>query len=328
MIYLDHAASCPLTAAARQAFLEVPYGNPNSNHPIGYQVLSYLIKAKEIIAECIGCKTNEVYFTSGATEACAWAIKIMENLCSNISYKNDEHNAVLLPCKNQNCHGTKQGITRMLVNNVLGTIYPIPKKTNNNIIFCDGTAAIGHISFNFTESNIDMLAFGGHKFGAPLGIGCLIIKEGIEITPLLMSEHGARGGTPAPALAYSMAIALKESIKNLDQNNQYYLQLKSKILNNIECNNNSAITGNYAPYNLNISFKNTPGYLLVETLNNYDICVTTGSACSDITAAPIDIFLTNGLSSELAKTSIRITLGEENTFEEIQIFIDIIQENI
>lgn len=326
MIYLDHAASSPLTIKARNAFLEVPYGNPNSNHPIGNQALSYIIKARKIIAKNIGCKTNEIYFTSGATEACAWAIKIMENLCSNIEYKNDEHNAVLLPCKNQKCSGTKQGITRMLVNNVLGTIYPIPIKTNDNIIFCDGTAAIGHIPFNFAESNIDMLAFGGHKFGAPLGIGCLIIKEGIEIIPLLLSDHGVRGGTPAPALIYSMAIALEEAIQNLKKNNQYYILLREKILNEITCHNNSAATGDYAPYNLNISFKDIPGYLLVETLNNYDICVTTGSACSDITAAPIDIFLTNKLTSELAKTSIRITFGEENTFEEILQVINILKQ--
>lgn len=328
MIYLDHAATCPLSEAAKKAFLEVPFGNPNSEHMIGYKAFDYLIRAKVIIAEQLNCRPNEVYFTSGATEACNWAIKIMENLCVEIYYHNYEHSAVLLPCKQQKCKGKKIGIAQMLANNVLGTVYALPAKTQDNIIFCDGTAAIGHMRFNFSESGIDMLAFGGHKFGAPIGIGCLIIREGIDITPVFPSEHGVRGGTPAPALAYSMARALEYENAHIEENNKKYKIFREYFLNNLNCHDNSASAGKYLPYNLNISFEGIPGYLMVNELNDNNICVTTGSACGDITASPIDVFLENGLTSELAKTSIRITFGHENTVDEIKEVIDIMKKSL
>lgn len=329
MPYFDYAASAPRTPAAMEALLDCPlYGNPNSHHLAGAEMAGILNKAKKIIAQEINCLPEEVHFTPSATEACHWALSIMSSYCHEINYHRYEHAAVLeyadnLKNGNLNPDGEYIGFAQMLVNNVLGCIYEMPEKTENNLILCDATAAMGHMKVDFKELNIDYLAFGGHKFGALIGVGALIVRKGAPFRELNF-------GTPAPELAYSMAMALQYANQKEEELENYLGNLKKLLIDSLQETPgfHLNVVEGYGCLNttINISFDKIKGDVLAETLSNENCYVSTGSACSDFSSAPYDIFVENGLTREAAKNSIRITFGIGTTLEDIEYLSDKIRK--
>ena len=362
MIYLDNNATTKPIPEAIQAFLEVPFANPHQTYKLGLEAEKYLEKSKEIIAKCMNCDPEEVYFTGSATEACNWAIQILREKKCNLIYKEYEHSAVMKSIyafeeKYENIPKERNGYIQMLVQNIYGEIFTVPQRENeNDLIFMDATAAAGHMPINFKAMGIDLLAFGAHKFNGIRGAGCLIIRK--ELTPIRSIIWGGdvTGGTPAPALAWAMASALKWNCDHMLEHSQYIIELRDymidELLNINHCAGLNGPRDNRASNNINVAFSFIDGKKIMERLaDEYNICISTGSACSaddyisksggicvrQLNAEKnrkkrvpevITIFEAGGLNSDYATNSIRITLGFENTKEECQETIERIQEII
>lgn len=251
----------------------------------------------------------------------------------------------------------RNGYVQMLVQNIYGEIFKVPKRKNeNDIIFMDATAAAGHIPIDFKAMNIDLLAFGAHKFNGLRGAGCLIIKKSITPVPSLIWGGDVTGGTPVPALAYAMAIALKWNCDHMKEHTGHIIELRNYMINELLQINGAQLNGPdnrfddlRAPNNINMSFPFITGKEIMDEMSKYDICISTGSACSaddyiaksggicvrDIISQRNNkprepevktIFRAAGLNPENALNAVRITLGWENTKEECQKTISILKD--
>ena len=208
---------------------------------------------------------------------------------------------------------------------------------------------------NFKQMGIDLMAFGAHKFNGIRGAGCLIINSKIKPVRSLIWGGDVTGGTPAPALAYAMATALKWNCDHMIEHNEQMLELRDYMINELSNVNhfvhlNGPIV-NRASNNINVAFEFIQGKAIMDYLTDYNICISTGSACSaddyigksggicvrELMARKnkkqykpevINIFEAGGLDPEYALNSIRITLGFENTLEECQQTISCINNAI
>ena len=199
MIYFDNAATTPVLPCAWDAMKAAPEGNPSSIHAAGREAKAALEKARAIIARCLNCAPCEVYFTSGATESCNWMVKCLRIETDGIIYNGTVHHAVsggIHAYSSPNAPRGKPSAVLSLVNNETGQISDVAafcRKNSPLRIAVDATAAVGHCSIDFHALGADYMAFGGHKFGAPKGIGALIVREGCPITPLLYGGAQERG---------------------------------------------------------------------------------------------------------------------------------------
>lgn len=355
MIYLDNNATTRVCKPALQAFLHTPFGNPHSTHIIGTTVNNSIEEAKKTIAQCINCEPEEVFFVSSATEACNWAIQILLDKKCKLIYHKYEHSAVIKPILAHTLPTETEcnGYVQMLVNNVYGEIYDIPIRENeNDIIFCDGTAGIGHIKFNFKESGIDLLAFGAHKFNGIKGCGCLIIKERLFPVRSLIWGGDITGGTPMPELINACAAALKFNIELQEEHYQKNAKLQQFMWNEIKDMqdvylNGPVIGDNRSSNNLNIGIKDLEGKLIQQAMSEKNICISTGSACSSdsfveqqhgLCPRPksadgyrepelITIFKAGNIGHP-AEESIRITTDWMNTEDECATFIKELKDYI
>lgn len=356
MIYLDNNATTKPFPEAIKIFEESSFANPHSTHSAGLLADKELQSAKESIAKDIDCELDEIYFVGSPTEACNWAVQILRDKECKIKYHNYEHSAVLKPILAfpEVESPKRNGYVQMLVNNIYGEIYNIPiKEHNNDIIFCDGTAAIGHIPFSFKKSGIDMLAFGAHKFNGLRGIACLIIKKDLLPVRSLLWGGDITGGTPCQGLASAMAYALHKNIEYMNENTKKTKEMQDYIIDELTTIPFSRINGpignNRISNNVNISFSYISGSDLQKYLSDYNICVSTGSACDSssfvesrggICVRPlkkdsqrepelVTIFKAGGMDEDDAKNSIRITLDANyNTMEEIKEFVSTLKNII
>lgn len=355
MIYLDNNATTKPFPEAIKIFEESIFANPHSTHPAGVLADKELQAAKESIAKDINCEPDEIYFVGSPTEACNWAIQILRDKECKINYHKYEHSAVLKPILAfpEVENPKRNGYVQMLVNNIYGEIYELPiREHNDDIIFCDGTAAIGHIPFSFKESGIDILAFGAHKINGIRGIACLVIKKDLLPVRSLLWGGDITGGTPCQGLASAMAYALHRNVEHMDENIKKNKEMQDYLINELTTIPFSRINGPVGDKrisnNVNISFSYITGLDLQKYLGDYNICVSTGSACDSssfveskggICVRPsvkgqrepelVTIFKAGGMNEDDAKSSIRITLDANyNIMEEIIEFVSILKNII
>lgn len=271
MIYLDNAATTkilPKVLDAMLPYLTEEYGNPSSVYQLGQNSKSAINHSRTIIANAIGAKPNEVFFTSCGTEADNWAIRG----AAYIGKKSDrmhiisskfEHHAVLhtllalekegfeitlLPINKYgfiNIEDLKSAIrddtclvTIMYANNEIGTIQPIPEIGNickeKNILFhTDAVQAMGSVKINVNEYNIDMLSISAHKLHAPKGVGALYIKTGVSISNFMYGgnqEFNKRAGTENVASIVGFGKAVEHIIENMDSKNKYLYNLRDQLI--------------------------------------------------------------------------------------------------
>ena len=331
MIYLDNAATTPVLPCAWEAMQDAPEGNPSSSHAAGREAKAALEKARATIARCINCDPSEVYFTSGATEACNWAVK---SICSTADFRHRsmiaspfEHHAVTEAVAQYNVHKyTKLDLAQMLVNNETGQIYNIKRfRGTVGLLACDMTAAIGHISVNVEELSPDYAMFGGHKFGAPKGIGALIVRDGCPITPLLhggAQERGERGGTVSVPLACAMAAALAWHTKNMADNAIHIHKVRDQLIFDLaQLGVDHIVNFNdghrrFAEHILSIRFPGVYGAALAAALSENGVMVSTGSACSSGDNAASANLMASGLTEQQALETIRFSFDWYNTTAE------------
>lgn len=333
MIYFDNAATTPVLPCAWEAIQAAPEGNPSSIHAAGREAKAALENARATIARCINCDPSEVYFTSGATEACNWAVK---SICSTADFRHRsmiaspfEHHAVTEAVAQYNVPKyTKLDLAQMLVNNETGQIYNIKRfRGNVGLLACDMTAAIGHISVNVEELSPDYAMFGGHKFGAPKGIGALIVREGCPITPLLhggAQERGERGGTVSVPLVSSMAAALTWRSLHMEENEKAIRGVAQELIISLGCHRvdfdinlpDGKSSKDCAPHILSIRFPGIYGAALAAALSENGVMVSTGSACSSGDNAASANLMASGLTEQEALETIRFSFDWYNTRQE------------
>ncbi len=325
MIYFDNAATTPVLPCAWEAMRNCEFANPSSIHAAGREAKAALEKARATIARFLNCDPGEVYFTSGATESCNWMVKCLRLETDAINYNGTVHHAVseaarsyLVPIAT---HGKPSAILS-LVNNETGQICDVDafcRKKRPHRIGLDATAAVGHLPIDFHALGADYMAFGGHKFGAPKGIGALIVRQGCPITPLLhggAQEHGERGGTVSVPLACAMAEALEWHTAHMEENITHLIYLRDLLLRRLtESGVAYRVNGgkNTAAHILSLTFPGVYGASLAAALSDHGVMVSTGSACSSGENRASENLIASGLTEEEALSTVRFSFDWQNT---------------
>lgn len=351
-IYLDHAATTPICQAAKDVILKHMdvFGNPSSQHEAGAQSRLLIESARERIAKCINADPNYIYFTSGGSEANALA---MNNRRHSASSKFEHHSVVSNWPK---ISITKDGFIKthklnnmlaesweipftvmscMYINNEIGTIQPIKELSTiahryGILLHTDAVQAMPYIHIDVKNLGCDMLSASGHKFGAPKGVGFLYANSKSRLNPIMnggKQEKSIRPGTENILGIVSMAAALEDTVEHMDERNAYIQSLRDTLLDKLLEIDGAQLNGsleNRAPGNINIRFSGVSGARLVSLCSLYGIYISAGSACNEGIAEPSHVLKAIGLNDEDALSSIRITIGHQNTEEEINIAAGII----
>jgi cysteine desulfurase len=304
--------------------------------------------ARERIAKCINAEPDEIYFTSGGSEANSWVTNNYITLSSNF-----EHHSLNAHCKNAYidkkgfvdtqffsniCHPNASYFeleSCMYVNNEIGTMQPIKSIANiahgkNMLFHTDAVQAVGYIPIDVKDLNCDFLSASAHKFGGPKGVGFIYIKNGVKIEPLIhggRQESGLRGGTENVLGIIAMAAALEDAVGHMEERNVHIKSLSNKLLDKLLRIPDSALNGsleNRVPGNINIRFSGVSGARLVTLCSLYGVYISAGSACNEGISTPSHVLKAIGLTDEEALSSIRITIGHENTESEINTAAEII----
>ena len=229
-------------------------------------------------------------------------------------------------------------ISVMFANNEIGTIEPIEKigiiaKQNNIIFHTDAVQAVGNIKIDVEKLGIDLLSMSAHKFYGPKGVGALYVKSGIEFERIQDGGHqerGKRSGTENVAGIVGLAEALKLANNNLESNNKKIISNRNYFISQLkEKNKEIEINGDLEkrlPGNINITFKAKDSLEMLLKLDEYGICASAGSACSTGETAPSHVLTAIGLTPEKAFSTLRFSLGKENTREEIDYVLKILSK--
>lgn len=230
-------------------------------------------------------------------------------------------------------------ISIMFANNEIGTIEPIEQigriaKINNVYFHTDSVQAIGNARINVNELGIDLLSMSAHKFYGPKGVGALYARNGINFERIQDGGHqekGKRSGTENVAGIVGMAEAIKYSYKEFEYNNKKILNLRNYFITKLkQLDNNIKINGDLEkrlPGNINVCFNNIDSEELLLKLDEYGICASAGSACSTGDSKPSHVLTSIGLTNKEASSTLRFTLGKENTKQEIDYTIKVLQNS-
>ena len=224
-------------------------------------------------------------------------------------------------------------VTIMYANNEIGTIQPIAEigavcRENKVTFHTDAVQAVGHLPIDVVKDNIDMLSLSGHKFHGPKGVGALYVRKGVFLSTLIeggAQERNKRAGTEnVPAIA-AMTVALEDAIANMEENNKKILAMRDKMIDGLLQIPYSILNGdreNRLPGNSNICFEGIEGESLLLLLDAHGICASSGSACTSGSLDPSHVLLAIGRPHEIAHGSLRLSITEENTDEEIDYIIE------
>ncbi len=360
MIYADHAATTPLSPAAyaaMQPWLKEEYGNPSTLYSLAREPRKAVASAREIIAKCIGAKPNEVFFTSGGTEADNWALTGVAfhqpDFKGAIISSCFEHHAILHTCDFLKHMGygitllpvDKQGVvstetlekhikdnTRlvsiMFANNEIGSIQPIKELAeithqHGCLFHTDAVQGVGHIPIDVRALGVDMLSASAHKFNGPKGIGFLYIRDGLSIEAFMhggAQERGKRAGTENVAGIIGMAEALREHQEHMAEETEYVKGLAETLLVDLRKTDLDFLVNgseNRIPGSLSLSFRGVDGEALMHRLDFKGSAVSTGSACDSMRTILSHVLRAIAVPDKYAYGTIRITLGMDNTTDQM-----------
>lgn len=343
--------------AAMMPYLTQEFGNPSSLYDFAGQAKSALEKARADIAQCLNAEAGEIFFTSGGTESDNWALRgVAEALGKkgrHILISAIEHHAVLHTgdwLKRQGFevellavdeYGVVQPdalksalrpdtilVSVMLANNEIGTIEPVKELAaiaheQGALFHTDAVQAVGHIPVDVKDLGVDLLSLSGHKFHGPRGVGALYIKKGTAILPLLHGggqERNRRSGTENVAGAVGMAFALNERLAALGEESKRIAALRDELIEHILRLPRARLTGhptNRLPSIASFTFEAIEGESILLQLDARGVCASSGSACSSASLEPSHVLLAIGLPHEVAHGSVRLSLGEDTTQEEV-----------
>lgn len=366
-MFFDHASTTKIFPSSLQQYVEVSencYYNPSALYKKGLEAKNYVEKSRSIIKRCLNASMlDQLIFTSGATEADQLAIlgSIRKN-GGKLLFAEGEHPAIDQEAKDLGQKGykiefiklTKEGvvdivdfkkkctpdvvfISIMHISNETGAINPIAslvqiaKQVNPSIIFhSDGVQAFGKVKVNVQQLGVDLYTISGHKIHGPKGIGALYVKQGITIKPVLLGggqENGKRSGTENVPAIVAFADAATNITKDIEQHYQHVLSLKQYFLDSMK---GYAPFRNHSfgsPYIISCSFIGMKAETLLHSLEQYDIYIGTGSACSSKKTNNRTL-QAMGLSQEEMISSVRISFSFEQTIEEVQYLVEKIKYEV
>lgn len=283
------------------------------------------------------CKDKGRHIITSAIEhhAVLHTCQYLEKQGFEITYVNvDENGIVKLDQLEAAIRSDTILISIMAANNEIGTIQPLKEigalaKKNHILFHTDAVQAYGHIPLNVDELNIDMLSVSGHKFYGPKGIGCLYIRKGVRIGAYIhggAQERSRRAGTLNTPGIVGMGKAAELAAKNLQEKAKKEIKLRDylikRVLDEIPYSRLNGDFVNRLPGNVNFSFRFIEGESLLILLDQQGICASSGSACTSGSLDPSHVLLAIGLPHEIAHGSLRLTLSEENTKEEIDFTVE------
>ncbi len=228
-------------------------------------------------------------------------------------------------------------VTIMTANNEIGTIQPISKigkicRDRGVLFHTDAVQAVGHIPVNVNDMNVDMLSVSAHKFHGPKGIGFLYVKSGIPVKSLIeggAQERGKRAGTENLPAIVGMAAALKDAVENLEKNTKKVTAMRNRLVDGLKGIERSRINGdmdNHLPGTLNMCFEGIEGESLLLLLDMKGICASSGSACTSGSLDPSHVLLAIGVPVEIAHGSLRLSISEYNTMEEMDYIVNTVPQ--
>lgn len=369
-IYLDNAATTRVKPGVLEKMLPYfteEYGNPSSIYSLGGNSSRAVTKAREEIADLIGAKPTEIYFTAGGSESDNWAIKGVaesyEKKGKHIITSAIEHHAVLHTCEWLEKRGyeitylpvDEYGLVSeedlkaalredtilvsiMMANNEIGTIEPIEKLAKltheaGALFHTDAVQAVGQIPIQVEEMGIDLLSASGHKLGAAKGIGFLYVKKSVRLFSFIhggAQERGKRAGTHNVPGIVGLGEAVKIAKETMQEKVAYETELREYLISRIQDEIPYARLNGHAtkrlPGNVNFCFRFIEGESLLLLLDQNGICASSGSACTSGSLDPSHVLLAIGLPHEIAHGSLRLTLSEETTKEDIDYTVDKVKE--
>lgn len=346
---------------AMKPFLLNEFGNASQPYSFARTAKAALKSARATVAKCINAEPEEIYFTSGGTESDNWAIKSTAYGYDDnraIITSQVEHHAILHACRTAermgfpviylpvDAYGVIQPdclleyignntklVSIMYANNEIGTIQPIKALCKiahykGALFHTDAVQAVGHIPIDVKELNVDMLSASAHKFNGPKGIGFLYIKKGTQISPYAdggAQEFGMRAGTENIASIVAMAIALEKNCREMERNTNQLNILEDMLIRKLQAYDLDFIRNGSdykIPGNISISFRCAEGEMLLHRLDLMGICVSTGSACDSKNTQISHVLKAIHVPQEYAMGTIRISLGNENTEEDVKYIAD------
>lgn len=369
-IYLDHAATTPARPEVVEAML--PYftenfGNPSSVYTFSQKNKAKITECRELIANTLGAKSNEIYFTAGGSESDNWALKATAEAYAakgkHIITTKIEHHAILHTAQYLERKGfeityldvDENGVVKldqlraairpdtilisvMFANNEIGTVEPIKEigeiaKEHGILFHTDAVQAYGQVPINVDECNIDMLSASGHKLNGPKGIGFLYIRTGLKLRSFVhggAQERSRRAGTENVTGIVGLAKAVEIAFDTMEERTKKECELRDylidRVLSEVPYARLNGHRSNRLPNNVNISFQFIEGESMLIMLDMAGICGSSGSACTSGSLDPSHVLLAIGLPHEIAHGSLRLTLGDENTMEEMDYVIEHIKE--
>ncbi len=366
MIYLDYNATTPLDERVReemQPFLTTHFGNPSSIHSAGSMAKAAIDIARERVSSFIGARPSEIVFTSGGSESNNMAIKgvalALKDKGKHLITTAVEHSSCLESFNFLKSLGyeitfipvDKKGlpdldflkraikdktvmISCIYVNNETGVISPIEKigqlaRSRGIVFHTDAVQAAGKIPIDVSRLPVDLMSFSSHKLYGPKGTGCLYIRKGINIVPLIhggSQERGNRAGTENVAAIAGFGKACSIMKEEMENEIKKIASLRDKLFQGIkklfpETQLNGAIE-HMVSNTLNIQFPRINGESLVINLDIEGFAVSTGSACSEGNVEPSHVLLAMGRPKESALSSVRFSLGRFTTEHEIEMLLD------
>ncbi len=341
-------------------WLTEKYGNPSQPYSFSRSVKKALADSRETIATCINAEPDEIFFTSGGTESDNWAIKgvaFSNNDRRAIITSAFEHHAVLRSCEAVERLGypisyiwpnpkgivtpdaLKSSITDktilvsvMYVNNELGTIQPIHElcdiaHSHNALFHTDAVQAVGHTEIDVKILDVDLLSASAHKFNGPKGIGFLYIRRGVKLSPYAnggSQEFGVRAGTENVASIIGMAVALKNNIEALKTNQKKVKTLERLLLDKLDENQIPYIrngANQTLPGIISLSFDGKNGESILHRMDLMGISISTGSACDSKSTEFSHVLKAIKMDERLAKGTIRISLGKDNSADDVDAIV-------
>ena len=371
MIYLDNAATtktAPEVVEAMLPYFTEFYGNASTVYDFAANSKAAIAKGRQQIADVIGAKKEEIYFTAGGSESDNWALKATfeayKNKGNHIITTKIEHHAILHTCEYlEKERGAKityldvdengfvdldelqKAITPetilisvMTANNEIGTIEPIKEigqiAHEHGILFhTDAVQAFCQIPINVDECNIDMLSSSGHKINGPKGIGFLYIRKGVKIRSFVhggAQERKRRAGTENVPGIVGYGVAAERAANTMEERTAKERKIRDhlidRVLAEVPYTRLNGHRTDRLPNNANFSFQFVEGESLLIMLDMDGICGSSGSACTSGSLDPSHVLLAIGLPHEIAHGSLRLTLSEETTMEDVDYVVDCIKK--
>lgn len=369
MIYFDNASTTKVNDTVLEKmyeFMKTGFANPSSLHKLGFEVEKEVTRSRKIIAEAIKAEPDEIFFTSGGTEANNTAILGVADAYKKrgrrVVTMNIEHPSVTDSYKELEKRGfevktlnvDEKGyinikeleevvdentilVSIMYVNNEIGTvqdiekIYSIIKEKNKNCIFhTDCVQAFGKHIINC--KNADIITISSHKIQGPKGVGAMYIKKGVRVSNLHFGggqEKGFRPGTENTYAIAAMGAACSIAIKNIDENYKRVSEVRNALLKITDELEGVYVNGdreNGSPYILNLSFEDVKGEVLLHALESDDIYVATGSACSSRVKEKKKIV--DYVADGRGISAVRFSFSGENTVEEAEMVVESLKRQV